>query len=65
MSREIFRGRLIRVRVDERGYELVDHPPAVVIVLGYRNPDRSHLGPMVDRMLALGAIAPEAAAERS
>lgn len=32
MSREVFRGRLIRVRVDERGYELVDHPPAVVIV---------------------------------
>ena len=27
----MFRGRLIRVRVDERGYELVEHPPAVVI----------------------------------
>jgi ADP-ribose pyrophosphatase len=32
VSREVFRGRLIRVRVDDRGYELVDHPPAVVIV---------------------------------
>jgi ADP-ribose pyrophosphatase len=29
---EVFRGRLIRVRVDERGYEIVEHPPAVVIV---------------------------------
>jgi ADP-ribose pyrophosphatase len=32
MRGEVFRGRLIRVRVDERGYELVEHPPAVVIV---------------------------------
>jgi len=27
----VFRRRLIRVRVDRRGYELVEHPPAVVI----------------------------------
>jgi 8-oxo-dGTP pyrophosphatase MutT (NUDIX family) len=32
VDREVFRGRLIRVRVDEQGYELVEHPPAVVIV---------------------------------
>ncbi len=41
----------------------VGEAPAVVIVLGYHDPDRSHLGPMVDRMLAIGAIAPGAAAE--
>jgi nitroreductase len=41
----------------------VGEAPAVVIVLGYQNPDRSHLGPMVDRMLALGATTPEGAAE--
>jgi len=29
---EVFHGRLVRVRVDERGYEIVEHPPAVVIV---------------------------------
>ena len=32
MSGEVFRGKLITVRVDERGHELVAHPPAVVIV---------------------------------
>ena len=32
VAREIFQGRLISVRVDERGFELVSHPPAVVIV---------------------------------
>lgn len=32
MSGEVFRGRLITVRVDERGRELVAHPPAVVAV---------------------------------
>jgi ADP-ribose pyrophosphatase len=31
-SKEIFSGRLISVRVDERGHELVLHPPAVVMV---------------------------------
>jgi ADP-ribose pyrophosphatase len=31
-SKEVFSGRLISVRVDERGYELVSHPPAVVMV---------------------------------
>jgi ADP-ribose pyrophosphatase len=31
-SKEIFSGRLISVRVDERGHELVSHPPAVVMV---------------------------------
>jgi ADP-ribose pyrophosphatase len=30
--KEVFNGRLISVRVDERGYELVSHPPAVVMV---------------------------------
>jgi 8-oxo-dGTP pyrophosphatase MutT (NUDIX family) len=29
---EVFNGKLISVRVDERGHELVAHPPAVVIV---------------------------------
>jgi nitroreductase len=37
--------------------------PVVVVVLGYHHPHRSHLGPMVDRMLAMGAITPEGAAE--
>ncbi|MBJ7597912.1 MAG: NUDIX hydrolase [Candidatus Nephthysia bennettiae] len=37
MAREIFTGKLISVRVDERGYELVGHPPAVVIVAVERN----------------------------
>jgi 8-oxo-dGTP pyrophosphatase MutT (NUDIX family) len=32
MAREIFTGKLISVRVDERGHELVGHPPAVVMV---------------------------------
>jgi 8-oxo-dGTP pyrophosphatase MutT (NUDIX family) len=32
MAREIFTGKLISVRVDERGHELVAHPPAVVMV---------------------------------
>jgi 8-oxo-dGTP pyrophosphatase MutT (NUDIX family) len=32
MAREIFEGRLISVRVDEQGHELVAHPPAVVMV---------------------------------
>jgi ADP-ribose pyrophosphatase len=32
MAREIFHGKLISVRVDEQGHELVAHPPAVVIV---------------------------------
>jgi nitroreductase len=41
----------------------VTEAPVVVIVLGYHTPHRSHLGPMVDAMLARGAITPEAAAE--
>lgn len=40
MAGEIFRGRLITVRVDERGHELVAHPPAVVVVA---LDDRSHV----------------------
>ena len=32
MAGEVFRGRLISVRVDDQGHELVSHPPAVVIV---------------------------------
>ncbi|MDQ6772971.1 MAG: NUDIX hydrolase [Candidatus Dormibacteraeota bacterium] len=32
MPREVFRGRLITVSLDDKGYELVAHPPAVVIV---------------------------------
>jgi ADP-ribose pyrophosphatase len=32
MSGEVFRGKLISVRVDEQGRELVAHPPACVIV---------------------------------
>lgn len=31
MAEEKFRGRLITVRVDEAGYELVAHPPVVVV----------------------------------
>jgi nitroreductase len=41
----------------------VSEAPVVVIVLGYHHPERSHLGAMVDRMRALGAITPEAASE--
>ena len=32
MAGEVFSGKLIRVRVDEQGLELVSHPPAVVMV---------------------------------
>jgi ADP-ribose pyrophosphatase len=32
MARDIFDGKLIRVRVDGSGHEVVEHPPAVVIV---------------------------------
>ena len=32
MAREVFNGRLISVRVDDHGLELVAHPPAVVMV---------------------------------
>jgi ADP-ribose pyrophosphatase len=32
VTQEVFRGKLITVRVDGRGHELVAHPPAVVIV---------------------------------
>jgi ADP-ribose pyrophosphatase len=31
MAAEVFSGKLIRVRVDERGHELVEHPPAAVV----------------------------------
>lgn len=41
----------------------VSEAPAVLIVLGYHHPHRSHLEAMVERQRALGAIAPEAAAE--
>jgi len=41
----------------------VAEAPVVVIVLGYHTPHRTHLAPMIDRMLALGAATPEAAAE--
>ncbi|MBV8318137.1 MAG: nitroreductase family protein [Planctomycetaceae bacterium] len=40
----------------------VAEAPAVVIVLGYHHPHRSHLDAMVDRAQALGAVTPEAAA---
>ena len=41
----------------------VTEAPVVVIVLGYHHPHRSHLGAMVDQMLAWGAVTPEGAAE--
>src|SRR3954454_9264666 len=41
----------------------VSEAPVVLIVLGYHHPHRSHLEAMVERQRALGAIAPEAAAE--
>ena len=41
----------------------VSEAPVVVVVLGYHTPHRSHLGPMVDEMLARGAATPESAAE--
>src|SRR3954447_14263629 len=41
----------------------VSQAPAVLIVLGYQHPHRSHLEAMVERQLTLGAITPEAAAE--
>ena len=40
----------------------VAEAPAVVIVLGYHHPHRSHLDAMVERALALGAVTPEGAA---
>lgn len=41
----------------------VSEAPVVVIVLGYLTPERSHLGPIVDAMTALGILSVEAAAE--
>jgi nitroreductase len=41
----------------------VAEAPVVLIVLGYHHPHRSHLEPMVERQLAMGAITPESAAE--
>ena len=41
----------------------VSEAPVVVIVLGYHTPHRSHLGPMVEAMLARGAVTSESAAE--
>ena len=41
----------------------VTEAPVMVIVLGYHTPERSHLGPMVDRMRVQGAISEEGAAE--
>lgn len=41
----------------------VTEAPVMVIVLGYHTPERSHLGPMVDRMRVRGAISEEGAAE--
>jgi nitroreductase len=41
----------------------VSEAPVVVVVLGYLNPDRSHLGAMVETMRALGAVTLEQAAE--
>src|SRR5579883_386050 len=38
----------------------ITEAPVVVIVLGYHHPHRSHLDPMVDQQLALGAVTPEA-----
>jgi ADP-ribose pyrophosphatase len=38
VAREVFEGKLISVRVDDAGHELVAHPPAVVIVA--IDPDR-------------------------
>src|SRR5262249_39586131 len=41
----------------------VTEAPVVVVVLGYLNPDRSHLDLVAERMLALGGATPGAAAE--
>lgn len=41
----------------------VSEAPVAIIVLGYHAPHRSHIAPMVDTMIHLGAITPEGAAE--
>jgi nitroreductase len=41
----------------------VTEAPVMIVVLGYHTPHRSHLVPMIDRMLELGSISPESAAE--
>ncbi|MGE3819531.1 MAG: nitroreductase family protein [Isosphaeraceae bacterium] len=41
----------------------VTEAPVVVIVLGYLTPERSHLGPMIDRMVELGLLDDASAAE--
>ncbi len=41
----------------------VGEAPVVVVVLGYQNPDRTHLDAIVETMRELGAVTPEIAAE--
>ena len=52
-----------RLRASASNQPAVTEAPVVVVVLGYLTPERSHLGPMVDEMLARGAATPESAAE--
>jgi nitroreductase len=52
-----------RLRACAHNQPKVTEAPVVVVVLGYHTPHRSHLGPMIDRMRALGVVTPEAAAE--
>ena len=41
----------------------VSEAPVLVVVLGYLYPEKTHLGPVLDAMTALGAATPEQAAE--
>src|SRR5262249_54695383 len=45
------------------GQAKITEAPVVLIVLGYLNPQRTHLDAMVDRQLALGATTTEYAAQ--
>src|SRR5262249_49508613 len=52
-----------RLRACAFQHPAVTAAPVVLIVLGYHNPHRSHLEPLLDQRIALGALTPEAAAE--
>ncbi|WP_435011346.1 nitroreductase family protein [Tundrisphaera lichenicola] len=51
-----------RLRACTYGDARLTEAPVVLVVLAYRHPDRTDLGAVVDRQLALGAISPEDAA---
>ena len=51
-----------RLRSCTYGDTRLTEAPVVLVVLAYRHPDRTDLGAVVERQLALGAISPENAA---